>query len=333
MPQDLSAEPPSGLRGHGWGLGADGLRAPNPASPRRRTRGECDSGAGNPQQSSRAQGARGSPAPHRPMESTGTGAKTACAAFLSGGALGLWFAARGEFPFAECSSQKLVLGRRCDGASALSSRAGWGAWLGTGRRRPSHTQSCFPTTENMLGVGLGRQRPPAKQQGPGSQGQPSPASPYPERRAWGENGLCCFPEPRHVGAVVCCPRRVSLCRMQLQEARFGSPLRQDLGAERPSWLRGHGWAQGAEVLHAPNPASPRRRTFWEWVLGAGTPSKAAGPREPGAAQLSCALWRVEGGCGKWIAVLSCLEARWSCGLLPRRVSLCRMQLPEARFGP
>ena len=37
----------------------------------------------------------------------------------------------------------------------------------------------------------------------------------------GENGLRCFLDPRRVGAVVCCPRRVSLCRMQLSEARVG----------------------------------------------------------------------------------------------------------------
>ena len=40
----------------------------------------------------------------------GLGGKTACTAFLSQGALGVWFAARGESPFAEGSSQKLVVG-------------------------------------------------------------------------------------------------------------------------------------------------------------------------------------------------------------------------------
>ena len=126
----LRAEWPSWLRGHGWGLGTELLRAPNPASPRRRTRVECDSGAGNPQQSSRAQGSRGSPAQLRPMESGGPVSKTDSGAFLSGGALGLWFAARGEFPFAGCSSKKLVLGRRCEGTSALSGRAGSGGMAG-----------------------------------------------------------------------------------------------------------------------------------------------------------------------------------------------------------
>ena len=120
----LGAERPSWIRGHGRDLGAEGLRAPNPVSPRRSTHGQCDSGAGNPQQSSWAQGSMGSPAPHRPMESAGPGGKTACTAFLSQGELGVWFAARGEFPFAECSCQKLVLGRRCDWTSALCRRAG-----------------------------------------------------------------------------------------------------------------------------------------------------------------------------------------------------------------
>ena len=74
------------------------------------------------------------------MESAGPRAKTACAAFLSQGLLGLWFAARGEFPFAGCSSKKLAMGRRCEGTSALSGRAGSGcmaeAWAQKAFVRP-----------------------------------------------------------------------------------------------------------------------------------------------------------------------------------------------------
>ena len=242
--------------------------------------------------------------------------ETACVEFLHRGTVRLWFAAGGEFPFAGCSSQKLVLGRHCVGTSALSGRAGWGAWLETGRRRPSPTQSCFPTKENMLGVGFGCRRPPAKQQGPRSQRQPSPASPYAERRAGGENGLRCFPEPRRVGAVVGCPRRLSLCTMQLPEARFGPSVRRGLGAERPSWLRGHGWGLGAEGLRAPNPASPRRRTRGEWVSGTGDPQQSSRAQGAGAAQARFALWRAEGRGRKRLALLSRSEARWGCGLLP-----------------
>ena len=44
-----------------------------------------------------------------------------------------------------------------------------------------------------------------------------PGSPYGDGGAGAVNGLRCFPDPRRVGAVVCCPRRVSLCRMKLPE--------------------------------------------------------------------------------------------------------------------
>ena len=126
----LGDQRPSWLRGHGCGVDPKGLRVPNPASPPRRTRGEWVSGSGDPQQSSRAQGARGSPARLWPRESRGEGAKTACVALLSRGAIGLLLAARGDFPFAQCSCQKLVLGRRCHGASAQSGRAGSGGMAG-----------------------------------------------------------------------------------------------------------------------------------------------------------------------------------------------------------
>ena len=203
--------------------------------------------------------------------------------------LGVVVCCQGEVPFAGCSSQKLVLGRRCDGASALSSRAGWGAWLGTGRRRPSHTQSCFPTTENMLGVGLGRQRPPAKQQGPGSQGQPSFASPYGERRAGGEKGLRCFPELRRVGAVVCCQGEFPFAGCSSQKLVLGH---QCDGTSALSGRAGSGgmagaWAQKAftRPILLPQDGEP---------LGSGfraqdTTSKAVGPREPRAAPPRFAL--------------------------------------------
>ena len=122
----LGAERPSWLRGHGCGRGPEGLRTPNSAFPPRRTHGEWVSGTGDPQQSTRVQGAWGSPAPLCPLESGRPWAKTACVDFLSQGALGLLLAAGGDFPFAQCSCQKLVLGRRCDGASAQNGRAGSG---------------------------------------------------------------------------------------------------------------------------------------------------------------------------------------------------------------
>ena len=89
----------------------------------------------------------------------------ASVAFLSQGALGLLFAARGDFPFAECTFQKLVLGRRCVGALALIGRAGSGGMAGAWAQKPSRAQSCFPTKENPWGLPFERLRSPAKQQG------------------------------------------------------------------------------------------------------------------------------------------------------------------------
>ena len=143
----------------------------------------------------------------------------------------------------------------------------------------------------------------------------------------------CFPEPRRVGAVVCCPRRLSLCTMQLPEARFGPSVRRGLADERPSRLRVHGCGLGPEGLGAPNPASPPRRTRREWVSGIGDPQQIC--RAHGARSSPAPLCPLEsGGPGAKKACVAFL--RWAAlGLdfCPRRISLCRMQLPEARFGP
>ena len=200
----LSDDRPCWLRGHGRGLGEEGLSTPNPACPRRRTCVECDSGAGNPQQSSRAQGARGSPAPLCPMESGGPGVKRACVDILRGVTARLWFAAQGECPFAECSSQNLALGRRCEGASALSGQAGSGGMAAVWAKKDIARPILLAHEGEPIWSGFQAPESPAKHQGPGSQGQPGPALRYGERRGWGENSLRCFHEPRQVGDVVCC---------------------------------------------------------------------------------------------------------------------------------
>ena len=176
--------------------------------------------------------------------------------------------------------------------------------MGRGPRSTSRAQSCFPDKENPWGVGFGHWRPPAKQQGPGSQGQPRPSLPSAERRAGAENGLRCFHEPRRVGAVVGCPRRLSLCTMQLPEARFGPWMRRGFGAERPSWLREHGCGVGPEGFRAPNPASLPRRTLREWDSGAGDPQQSS--RAQGARGSPAPLCPLEsGGPGrKRLALLS-----------------------------
>ena len=165
-------------------------------------------------------GSRGSPGPVRPMESRGPGAKTACVAFSIRGALGLWFAARGDFPFAECSCQKFVWGRRCDGASALSGRAGTGGMAGD----------------------------------------------------WAQNFFARPILPPHEG--------------ELMGTRF-------------------------RALE--------------------TPSNAAGPREPGAAQPRFALWRAWGRGRKRLVLLSGSEAHWGCGLLPEECFPLQNAVPRSSF--
>ena len=171
----LGDERPSCLSGHGWGLGPVGLRAPYPASQPRRTPGEWVSGAGDPgPQSSRAQGAKGSPAPLCLLENGGPGAKTACLAFLSRGALGLLFAARGDSPFAECSCHKLVLSRRCHGASALSGRAGSGGTAGAWAQKAFARPILLPHEGGPVGSGFWGPETPSKAAGPREPGAARP---------------------------------------------------------------------------------------------------------------------------------------------------------------
>ena len=94
------------------------------------------------------------------------GAKTDSVAFLSGGELGLCFAARGVFPFAECSSQKLVLGCRCDGASALSGRAGSGGMAGAWAHKAFALPILLPHEGEHVRSGFRVPETPSKAAGP-----------------------------------------------------------------------------------------------------------------------------------------------------------------------
>ena len=138
----------------------------------------------------------------------------------------------------------------------------------------------IPHEEEPVGSGFRAPETPSKAAGPKEPGQPSPGSPYGERGAGGENGLRCFLDPRRVGAVVCCPRRVSLCRMQLPEDCLGPSVRRGLGAERPSWLRGHGWGLGAEGFARPILLPHEGEPVGSGFRAPETTSKAAGPRQP-----------------------------------------------------
>ena len=173
-----------------------------------------------------------------------------------------------------------------------------------------------PHEGEPVGSGFRAPETSSKAAGPKEPGQPSPGSPYGERGAGGQNGLHRFLDPRRVGAVLCSPRRVSLCRMQLPEVHLWPSIRRSLGAERRSRLRGHGWGLGAEGLRAPNPASPRRRTRGEGVSGTGDTQQSSRAQGAGAAQPRFALWRAGVRRRKRLALLTRSEARWGCSLLP-----------------
>ena len=136
-----------------------------------------------PHHSSRAQGARGSPAPLCLLESGGPGAKTACVAFLSRGALGLLLAARGDFPFAECSCQKLVLGRRCDWTSALCRRAGSRGMAGNCAHEAIVPLILLPNEGEPVGSECLPPEIPGKAAGPRVPGSAQPC--FALWRAWG----------------------------------------------------------------------------------------------------------------------------------------------------
>ena len=195
--------------------------------------------------------------------------------------MGLWFAAGGEFPFAECSCQKLVLGVPSDGASALSGQAGSGGMAGAWAQNFFARPILPPHEGELMGTRFRALETPSNAAGPRVPGAALPALPYGERGAGAEKGLRCFLDSRHVGAVVCCPRRVSLCRMQLPEARFGPSVQRGLGAERPSWLKGHGWG-GQRRLSRAESCFPTKEN--PWGVGFGhrrPPAKQQGPRSQG----------------------------------------------------
>ena len=114
----LGDELPSWIWGDLWGGPPEGIFLPTPACPRRRKRGEWASSSGDHQQSSRAQGARGSPVTLWPMETQWLGVEKGQRCFAEQCAFALRFVPRGEWMFPECSSQNLVwavgeMGPRC----------------------------------------------------------------------------------------------------------------------------------------------------------------------------------------------------------------------------
>ena len=80
--------------------------------------------------------------------------------------------------------------RRCEGASALSGRAGSGGMDGAWAQKTFARPILLPKEGEPVGSGFQALETPSKAAVPRSQGELSSASPYGERRAGGENSLC-----------------------------------------------------------------------------------------------------------------------------------------------
>ena len=160
-----------------------------------------------------------------------------------------------------------------------------GALLGPGRRRPSHAQLCLPRKENTSGVVFRLRRPPANQQGPGCQRQPSHALPEVQRRPRCKNGLHCFPEQWRGGADVA-PRGAFPVPLQTAPPRssvgaVGEPGPRCCAAHLGSGGIAGAWAKKAFACPVLLPQEGEH--FGGGFQAPETPSKAAGPREPEAA--------------------------------------------------
>ena len=199
-----------------------------------------------------------------------------------------------EFPFAECSSQKLVLGCRCDGASVLSGRAGSRGMAGAWAQKAFVRPILLPHEGEPMRSGIRAPETPSKSAGPREPGAAQPRFAVWRAQGRGEKGLRCFPEPRRLRDVVCCWKRVSLCRISSQKLVLG--CRCD-GASALSGRAGSGGMAGAwakKDLARPILLAHEGEPVWSVIRVPETPSKAAGPREPGAAEPCFALWRAEG---------------------------------------
>ena len=212
-------------------------------------------------------------------------------------------AARGDIPFAQCSCQKLVLGRRCDGASALSGRAGSGGMAAAWAQKAFARPILLPRQGEPVGSGFRAPETPRQAAGPREPGQPRPALPSGQRRAWGENGLCCFLSRGALGLLLAARGDFPFAQCSRQKLVLG---RRCDGASVLSGRAGSGgmaaaWAQAfARPILLPRQGEPVGSGF----RAPETPSKAAGPREPGAAPPRFALWRAEGRGRKRLALLS-----------------------------
>ena len=229
------------------------------------------------------------------MGAQGRGVKTACTAFLSQGALGVWFAAQGEFPFAECSSQKLVMCRGCDGGSALSGRAGSGGMAGTWAQKAFARPILFPHEGVPMGSVIRVPETPSKAAGPRDPGAAQPRIALWRAQGLGGKTACtAFLSQGELGVWFAARGEFPFAECSSQKLVLG---RSCHGSSALSGRAGSGgmavvWAQKAfaRPILLPHEGEP----VGSVIRVPESPSKAAGPRDPGAAQPRFALWRAEG---------------------------------------
>ena len=213
-------------------------------------------------------------------------------------------AARGDFPFAQCSCQKLVLGRRCDGASALSGRAGSGGMAGAWTQKAFARPTLLPRQGEPVGSGFRVPENPSKAAGPRVQGHSSPLCTLESRGTVAKTACVAFPSRGALGLLIAARRDFPFAQCSCQKLVLG---RRCDGASALNGRAGSGGMAGAWTQKAfarpillPRQGEPLGRGF----RASETPSKAAGPREPGAAPPHFAFWRAEGRGGKGLALLS-----------------------------
>ena len=126
----LGSELPSWLQGDCRDLHPEGIFLPSPASPRRRTCLEWISRSGEHQQSSKAQGARGSPDPLWPMETQWLGVEKGQRCFAEQRCICTAVCSPRRVDVSRMQLSEPRLGRGCDGASVLRCLAGSGGIAG-----------------------------------------------------------------------------------------------------------------------------------------------------------------------------------------------------------
>ena len=214
----------------------------------------------------------------------------------------------------------------------LRSLAVSGRMAGAGVHQVFSCQLLLRLGRNTFGVGFKIRRPRVQQQGPGSQRQPRPSLAYGDQRARGEKGKPCFAEQRLIGAVVCFPSRVHLSRMKISELHFEPWVKWGLGDELPSSLRGFAGASVQKAFSCQHLFLHEGEHGWSGMKAQETTSKAAGPREPQAAQTLFGLWRPGGRGRKRLAFLRSAKAHWGYGLFPEESLPSQNAALRSSFG-